>query len=153
MNNVTEYEDERLLAELGDAVRAAAQVPERFVAAGKAAFAWRTVDAELAELGYDSATTTETAPVGVRAEQAALRALSFVARELTIEVEVTADALLGQVVPPTPGEVQLQGAGGVAGTAQVDEVGWFSLPVPSGMFRLQVRTTDGRSVVTQWTTL
>ena len=43
-----------------------------------------------------------------------------------------------------PGEVQVQGTGGVAGTAQVDEVGWFSLPVPTGMFRLQVRTTDGR---------
>ncbi|MEU6408355.1 hypothetical protein [Microbispora sp. NPDC046933] len=46
-------DDDRLLEELGHAVREA-RVPESFVRAGKAAFAWRTADAELAEVQLDS---------------------------------------------------------------------------------------------------
>lgn len=40
--------DEHLLADLAEAVLAARKVPPRLVDAGKAAFAWHTVDAELA---------------------------------------------------------------------------------------------------------
>lgn len=47
--------DEELLAELGAALRTAEEVPAGFVNAGKAAFAWRGVDAELAALTFDSA--------------------------------------------------------------------------------------------------
>ncbi|HST65765.1 MAG TPA: hypothetical protein VLM05_11305, partial [Mycobacteriales bacterium] len=47
-------EDARLLAELGAAVRDGQAVPERFRAAARAAYGWRTVDAELAELLEDT---------------------------------------------------------------------------------------------------
>lgn len=145
-------DDEQLYTELGEAMRSAAAVPDRFVAAGKAAFAWRTVDAELAELSYDS--VVDGALAGTRAEPAALRSLTFVASGVTIEVELTEDALLGQVVPPQPGSVQLRQKDGSATTAPVDDVGWFVLrPLPVGLFRLLVHTADGRSVLTEWATL
>jgi hypothetical protein len=143
-------DDEQLLAELAEAVRAAGDVPAGFIAAGKAAFAWRNVDAELATL-----TDASTAGlVGTRAEPASLRSLSFVARELSIEVEVTADALLGQIVPAQPGEVRLHQRDGSTRTVPVDDVGWFVVrPVPEAMFRLLVRTAGGSAVITEWVTL
>lgn len=145
MSDVTD--DERLLAELAEAVRAAREVPAQFIAAGKAAFAWRNVDAELATLAEDSATTL----LGTRAEQATLRSLSFVASELSIEVEVTAEALLGQVVPPQSGLMQLHVRAGSAQTVPVDGVGWFVIrPVPGSMFRLHLRTAEGAAVITEW---
>lgn len=144
-------DDERLLAELGDALRSADEVPRRFVDAGKAAYTWRSVDAELAALTFDSA-TSELATT-TRAEPATLRALTFAAADLTIEVEVTSDALLGQVVPPQAGEVTLELRDGTTYTAPIDEVGWFALrPLPAATFRLQVATEAGE-VRTDWVTL
>jgi hypothetical protein len=145
-------DDERLLAALGEAVRARREVPARFVQTGKAAFAWRDVDGELAALAHDSATSELVA--GTRAEQAELRALTFVASRLTIEIEVAPDALLGQLVPPQPGEVELHRRDGVATSARADDVGWFAIrPLPGGLFRLRVRPDGGSTVVTEWTML
>jgi hypothetical protein len=144
--------DDGLVAELREAVRAAGEVPERFLDAGRAAFAWRIADAELARLTRDSATE----PVGAAtraAEPTTVRSVSFVARELSIEVDLTDDALRGQVVPPQPGEVDLRRSDGSIRTVPVDEVGWFVIrPVPHMMFRLHVRTADGVTVITQWLT-
>jgi hypothetical protein len=147
-------DDERLLTELGEALQAAREVPPRFVEAGKAAFTWREVDAELAELGFDSADEPAGALAGTRADPAALRAMTFVAGAVTIEVEVTAAALQGQVVPPQAGEIELRGRDGSATAVPVDEVGWFVFaPPPAGLFRLHLRTADGTRVLTTWTTL
>lgn len=144
-------DDERLAADLADAMRSAEQVPASFVRAGKAALAWRTVDAELAQLTFDSAGAQ---PAGVRADTAPLRALTFTASQVTIEIEVATDALLGQIVPPQPGELELQPRTGTPHTVPVDDVGWFRLsPRPAGLFRLRLRTTSGLSVDTEWITL
>lgn len=143
--------DQDLLAELEEAMRAARAVPDRIIAAGRSAFAWRNIDAELVALTHDAA---GAALSGTRAEPASVRALTFVASNLTIEVEVTADALHGQVVPPQPGEIELRDRTGTIGTTPVDEVGWFVLgPPPPGMFRLHLRTAAGTAVVTEWVTL
>jgi hypothetical protein len=148
-----DIDDDRLLAELAEALRAEQDVPPGFLAAGSAAFAWRSVDAELAALRHDSATATLD-EAGTRAEPAQLRALTFVSSELTIELEVTADALVGQVIPPRSGEIELERPQGRSGAVTVDEVGWFAIrPIPSGPVRLHLRTDDGRSVRTEWTTL
>jgi hypothetical protein len=103
-------DDDRLLAELGEAVRAGRAVPEQFVQIGKAAFAWHDIDAELARLTFDSApgagmAAAGAAAAGLRSDRAALRSLTFVSSELTIELEVHPDAIRGQVVPPQPGTV------------------------------------------------
>jgi hypothetical protein len=145
-------DDEHLLAELGAAVREAREVPARFVAAGRAAFAWHDIDAELAGLAYDSAAGTTAA--GTRGTTAARRTLTFAAGRLTIELEVTADALRGQVVPSLAGVVELSGRDGAVRMVTLDDVGWFVVrPVPAGLVRLLVRTSDGLSVVTEWVTL
>jgi hypothetical protein len=144
------FDDDRLLAELGAAMRGAAQVPARFVEVGKSAFAFRGVSAEIAALTHDSA---GAALAGTRAEPA-LRSLTFVAGELAIELEITADALVGQVVPPRSGEIELVGPTGPIATTGVDDVGWFALrPAPTGPVRLHLRTADGESIHTEWTTL
>lgn len=144
--------DEQLLHDLDEALRTAREVPTRFVQAGQAAFAWYNIDAELAELTNDSA-LDNALTAGTRAEPASVRALTFVASQLTIEVEVTPDALLGQVVPPQSGEIELLGRDGSARTLPIDDVGWFVIrPVPTGLFRLHVRTADA-AAVTEWITL
>jgi hypothetical protein len=143
--------DDRLLADLGAAVREAAQVPESFLAAGRAAFAWRTIDAEIATLTAGE-TATVRGPDGP--DPARLRAFTFAARAVTIELEVGEDALVGQVVPPAPGRIELRSPAGPPIEAAVDELGWFALrPMPAGMFRLYLHPANGSPVVTEWVTL
>jgi len=145
-------DDDRLLAVLADALDDARAVPPGFVEAGKAAYAWRTIDAELAALTYDSA-VDDLAGV-LRADSATLRALTFAAAELTIELELTAEALLGQISPVEAGDATAY-SGPVTdevneiGTAVIDELGFFVLrPVPGEPFRLLCRTASGTTVLT-----
>jgi hypothetical protein len=145
---VTWESDEDLLADLAEAVITAREVPARLVGAGKAAFAWHTVDAELATLASD-----ESEPAGTRAETAAIRAMTFVASHATIEVEVTAEALLGQVAPPGAGEIWSRQADGLVRTVPVVALGWFTVrPGPTGMFRLELTQPTGPRVLTAWIT-
>ncbi|SDX97098.1 hypothetical protein SAMN05421504_10484 [Amycolatopsis xylanica] len=140
--------DEELLAELEAALRAADEVPAGFVDAGKSAFTWRGIDAELT---FDSA-GAELA--GTRADPASVRALTYSAAEVTLEVEVGPDALHGQVVPPQAGELDVRLRDGGTTTVPVDAVGWFVVrPKPAGTFRLRLRTADGKTVLTDWTSL
>lgn len=144
-------DDDQLLAELREALHTADEVPAGFIAAGKAAYAWRTVDAELAALAEEM--SDGAAPAGTRAEHAVVRALSFRAANLSIELEVTAEAILGQVVPPGAGRVEVQSQAGAERETVVDETGWFTIrPLPSTIFRLHLRTASG-DVVTEWITL
>jgi hypothetical protein len=147
------WDDEALLAELQQAVRARRAVPPEFVEAGKNAFAWRDIDAELAQLTYDSTRDRDHAP-STRAEAASIRALTFSSAHLTIELEVTWDALLGQIIPARAATIKVQPRTGAEMTLPADEIGCFSIhPIPSVPFRLQVRTAAGIDVITGWITL
>ena len=152
-----QWADDRLMAELGAAVRAARAVPPEFIQAGQAAYTWRTVNAELAALTYDSASdpaAPAAAGTAVRAEEASPRFLAFAGSELTIEMEIGPDSIVGQIVPPEPGHVDACPAAGAAVTAQIDEIGCFIIaPLPSSPFRLHCHTTAGVSVLTTWITL
>jgi hypothetical protein len=152
-------DDDQLLAALDDALGTAQAVPPEFVEAGKAAYAWRTIDAELAALTYDSATDAELVSA-TRAEPATLRALTFASAGLTIDLEVRPDELLGQVSPEQAGRVTAY-AGTVAaddepgttevGTAGIDELGFFIIrPLPVEPFRLLCQTAAGLMVLTGW---
>ena len=145
-------DDERLLAALRAALRSERDVPPEFIAMGKATFAWRGIDAELATLTHDSALEgAEAGSAGLRSESASLRYLTFISGELTLEIEVTQDALLGQLVPPSPGRVEVRTADGDVVTADIGQVGDFTIrPVPRGSFRLYCHTTDGTNVLTSW---
>jgi len=147
------YDDEELLAALRQALAERQAVPPEFVEAAKNAFAWHNIDAELAELTYDSSRDAEHAP-STRAETASIRALTFTSAHLTIELEVTGDALVGQVVPVQAGTIEVQVQSGPATAFPADEIGCFSIaPIPDGPFRLYCRTAAGVDAVTGWVTL
>ena len=93
------WDDEELLAALGEAMRARQAVPEWFVETGKNAYAWYDIDTELAQLTYDSLGDRERA-AAVRSESASIRALAFTSARLSIELEVGAGSLLGRIIPP-----------------------------------------------------
>src|ERR1700724_4753574 len=93
------WDDERLLAALSEAMKARQAVPSWFIETGKNAYAWHDIDAELAQLTYDSNDDRREAVV-VRSEMASIRALTFTSPHLTVELEVTEGSLLGQIIPP-----------------------------------------------------
>ena len=144
--------DEQLLAALGEALRARQAVPEWFVETGKNAYAWHNIDAELAQLTYDSSRDEDTV-AAVRSEAASIRALTFTSGRLSIELEVAESSLLGQIIPPRAGTLEDQTTAGVT-CSPVDEIGCFVVdPIPSSPFRLRCRTQDGADVLTGWITL
>ena len=148
-------DDDQLLAALAEALRSEQSVPAEFIAIGKAAFSWRDIDAELAILTYDSAFEgAEAELAGARSEPASLRYLTFASGELTVEIDVTVDAILGQLVPPGPGRVEVRTADGALITAVIDQGGGFTIrPVPRGSFRLYCHSANGASIVTNWLVL
>ena len=145
-------DDDQLLAALGEALRSGTSVPAEFIAMGTAAFAWHGIDAELAALTHDPALEGAEAELsGVRCEPASLRHLRFASGELTLEIEVSDDALLGQLVPPGPGRVEARTADGTTATAVIDPGGGFTIrPVPPGSFRLHCHPANGAGVLTNW---
>jgi hypothetical protein len=148
-------DDDQLLAALREAFRSARSVPAEFTATAKATFAWRDIDAELATLTWDSISAGAGAELaGQRADPASLRSLTFDSGELTLEIEVTENALLGQLVPPGPGRIEARTIGGDAVTTVINQVGGFTIcPIPRGPFRLYCQTTGGANVLTSWLAL
>ena len=147
------YDDEDLMAALRQALAERQAVPPEFVEAAKSAFAWHNIDAELAELTYDSSRDAEHAP-STRAETASIRALTFTSAHLTLELEVTHDSLLGQIVPAQAGTIKVQLRDGAETTVPADRIGRFTIrPIPSGAFRLHCRTSADADALTGWITL
>jgi hypothetical protein len=145
--------DDMLIAELREALAERAAVPPEFIAIARSAYAWHHIDAELAQLIYDSQDDAELS-TSVRSESAVIRALTFAAPSFSIEVEVTDDALLGQLIPPQPGTVETQLLAGDSADSAIDEVGCFAVePKPDGRFRLRFHTSGQPDVITGWLTL
>jgi hypothetical protein len=143
-------DDDRLLDALGDALRAG-PVPEDLVEAGRRAYAAHDIDAQFAALIYDSARDDRAELVATRAEPAFLRAMTFGSAGLTIDIEINEDAILGQLLPPHAGMVNVQLAKGEGITVPIDEAGGFVVrPIPSASFRLHCHTGAGVSVLTDW---
>lgn len=118
--------NDALLAELRALAAASDSVPPDAIAAARSAIAWRTMDAELAELTADTSIGPQLA--GVRGV-ASPAMLTFEAPGLAVEVEVTevgrGRRLLGQLVPAGPGEVEIRHGGGRL-TVTADEIGRFA---------------------------
>lgn len=142
-------DDDELLAFLDESLRTEEEVPPDFIAAAKAAFTWRSIDAELASLVYDS----EREPALTRTQTADLRALTFASAHVTIELELTDSGLLGQVVPTAPARVDVQTTAGVTVSVTADELGCFTIrEIPPEPFRLRVRVDETIDVLTTWIT-
>ena len=146
-----DWDDDRLLGALRQALRARQAVPSWFIETGRNAFAWHNIEAELAQLTYDS---SREPVAGLRSETASIRALTFTSAHLSLELEVTDGSLLGQVIPPQAGTLETQTRAGTTTSTPVDEIGCFAVePIPASPFRLRYRTADGADVLTGWITL
>jgi hypothetical protein len=149
-----------LLEELQSLLARVDPMPARLLEQVRRSFCWRTIDAELAELSFDSLTDQEFA-LAVRsgADTAAEpRMLGFGAvvrgEDLSIEVEVSASGdapmLVGQVFPAGATTVAVQAGTGGSFEVPVDELGRFVIePLPCGPVRLRVEHA-GRVVQTAW---
>jgi hypothetical protein len=116
--------------------------------AALAAWSWRTVDEELAELAYDSGAEPELA--GVRGDTRH-RQLTFEWDGSTLEVELYGRELLGQVLPGRRVRVRLSTPDGQGPELDSDDRGRFRAEeVPSGVFRLSYDAHDGPRRSTGW---
>jgi hypothetical protein len=143
--------DDQLLARIAGAL-AADPVPEAVLDAARATFTWRTIDAELASLVFDSA---DEGLVGVRSTETA-RQMTFRTPGVEIELVVVSETrrrIVGQLVPPQEAEIALHHQDETR-TARSDRLGRFTFPdVPSGSVRLTCKLEDesGAVIQTEWT--
>jgi hypothetical protein len=143
-------DDDQLLDVLQDALTITREMSPDFIDVGKAAYVWRTIDAELAALTYDSVWDGGELAL-TRADSAMLRTLTFGSDALTIELELTSDEVLGQISPPEGGTVSLRTDTEELGRATVDDLGFFIVrPVPGRPFRVLCQTDSGVTVLTGW---
>jgi len=142
-----------ILTTLRGVIDRADPVPATVVEAARAAYTWRTIDAELAELTADSA----MASAGVRSSSGS-RLLTFKGADIEVEVEVaetgTTRRLAGQLVPVGPARISVRWA---SGTQEIvaDELGRFTVDhVPAGTISLAVgREGAEHPVVTSWVSI
>lgn len=145
-------DDDQLLAEVRIALTGHDAVPATVSEAAKAAYSWRTIDAELAALSYDSFLDDKEL-AGVRSAAGEARMLTFDAGELTVEIAIERGRIIGQLVPPQAGEIQVRYAGGST-TVQADEMGIFTCDdVPRGPVSLRCTGVGAVPVVTDWIVL
>jgi hypothetical protein len=144
-------EDAALLAALRAAAASVDPVPPDAVLAARSALAYLRLDAELAVLGFDS---DERELVGVRAERAAVRQLSFQTGAVEIELEIVADGehreLIGQCIPAMVIEVTVRQPD-LERTITTDDLGRFTTDIAPGPVSLRCSwpSTD-QAVETTW---
>ncbi len=156
-DDVGNLDDDALMALLDEAVKEADAVPDRRREAARAAFTWRSVDDELAELLHDSALDAGAA---VRSSAGGPRSLAFGRSGLTLEVEVDGDQVLGEVIAvgeAASGDglasVTLQCPETPDVTTTVDAAGFFRFAgVGTGAVRFVVER-GGWSLTTPWVNL
>lgn len=143
-------DDDRLLADLRAALHDMGPIPAEVVTAGKAAFELRTLDLELALLTYDSERDPELAEA-FRANALAVRRMVFSLDGTSLDIDVLADALVGQVHPASPGDLTIEFRDGERVVVELEESGMFTVPVSRpAEIRLRVEPTDRRGFVTEW---
>lgn len=158
--------DDELLAELRAMLGELDPVDPGLLEQARQAYSWRTIDAELAELSYDSFADREVL-AAVRdggVPGTGPRLLGFGTDlsgdeedPLTVEVEVTAGAgrgsLVGQLMPPRSALVHVERFDARTGRTDpvpADDLGRFRIdPVPVGPVRLRIDTGD-RVIETSW---
>ena len=147
------WSDDELLEELRIALREEERVDESLIRAAKAAFTWRAVDAELETLYLDADLRLSADALVRDAASPAPRSLTFRGERLTVEIEIDQAGIIGQLIPPQPGQVTLVSADGRQQTTLSDELGCFAFAdPPSGSLRLECRLGADR-LVTEWVTV
>ncbi|MFG2944606.1 hypothetical protein [Streptomyces adustus] len=121
-------------------------VPAELYRIAMEAFALRDLDARIAELTFDSLTDA----IPVRGVLDPPRMLTFRAEGLSVDVEVTSEGLMGQVLPPQTARIEVLSGPRTAAPLTADDLGRFTCDAPpSGPFALRLRT-GAEVVVTEW---
>jgi hypothetical protein len=145
---------EATLRRLSELRQVTDRVPDRVRSDAAVAFAWRSVDDELAALVYDSDHDPEVLE-NVRGEPAAARNLTFRAPGLVLEVEVSRDRqreIVCQVVPPQPARLSVRHLRSEVAD-QLDDEGTFcvgGLPPGPVSLRCEPLAEGASSVATSW---
>ncbi|MBB5928164.1 hypothetical protein [Streptomyces echinatus] len=140
------FADALLEEELRQAAAVLDPVPAELVQTVLDAFVLHDLDARLAELTFDS--VVDALPV--RGVVDAPRMLTFRSGEVTVDVEVTGDGLIGQVLPPQSVRIEVLGGPGAARPVTADTLGRFTSDTPpAGPFALRLRT-GAEVIVTEW---
>jgi hypothetical protein len=153
-NEALDPEDERLLEELRRAAGRYDPPPAWVMDAARSSLTWRTIDAELAALSFDSAVDQ---PASAVRSEGGPRQLTFEAPGLNIEVEVSADGtrrqLVGQLTPSQLARIDIRHAGGIT-TVDTDDLGRFRADaISAGPVSLRCHPTAPLSAtpfVTEW---
>lgn len=152
MSESTSQHEERLLSQLRRGLDESDPAPADVTDFAKAALSWQTIDADLAQLTYDSIEESNSATVrGV----AVSRMLAFESGEWTIDLEhdpVTGH-LIGQIEPAGVVTIELHVLDTVL-VSDTDEQGRFSFQgIQSGPFALVIRFDGDETVKTEWVIL
>ncbi|MEU7473456.1 hypothetical protein AB0A94_33900 [Streptomyces sp. NPDC044984] len=141
-----DFDDGLLEEELRQAAAVLDPLPPALLQIAVDAYALHDLDARVAELTFDSLVDA----IPVRGATDVPRMLTFTAGEVTLDVEVTAEGLMGQVLPPRPARVEVLGGPQTTVPLTTDDLGRFTTATPpSGPFALRLRTDDD-VVVTEW---
>lgn len=156
-NEALDPEDEQLLDELRGAAGRYDPPPASVMDAARSSLTWRTIDAELAALAFDSAVDR---PAPTVRSAGGPRQLTFDAPGLSIEVEVspagTRRRLVGQLTPAQAARIDVRHAGGIT-TVDADALGRFRADgISAGPVSLRCHPTAPPSAprfVTEWVPL
>jgi erythromycin esterase-like protein len=143
-------DDDQLLADLAEAVRATDPMTDRIRRLGAEVPLYRRLDEdiELALLTYDSA--MDPALVARNGGAAEYRTLLFQARSGQVQIEAVGHQVIGQVMPSLGGTVSIDARDGTVATADVDDTGCFQVQsVPAGLLRV-VWTAPSGVLATEW---
>lgn len=141
-------DDETLMQDLHEAVQG--EVSERARVDARAAFAWRTIDDDLMRLAHDSSLADEVLVRSTAAGTA--RVVGFHGTDFSLEVELDAGTLMGQVVPGRRCRISVLSPAGEPRSVDTDESGCFSLPAPEGGPVRFVVAYGGATQSTEWLT-
>jgi multidrug efflux pump subunit AcrA (membrane-fusion protein) len=141
-----EFDVDLLEEELRQAASILDPVPAQLREMAVAAYALHDLDARIAELTFDSVVDA----IPVRGAVDAPRMLTFRAGDVTVDVEVTGQELLGQVLPPQQALIEVLTGPQAAAPLVTDDMGRFTGDAPPvGPFALRLRA-GGDVVVTEW---
>ncbi|MEW2300486.1 hypothetical protein AB0958_11005 [Streptomyces sp. NPDC006655] len=140
------FDLDALEEELRQAAAVLDPLPAGLLQTAMDAYALHDLDARIAELTFDSLVDA----VPVRGAEDPPRMLTFRAGGLTVDVELTGEGLLGQVLPPQPARVEVLGGPAAGHPLTADGMGRFAVDTPpAGPFALRLRA-GGEVIVTEW---
>lgn len=99
---------------------------------------------------YDLAVPGSGSSPPWRGDAGEARVLVYTAPPLELELEIMSGRVVGQIVPPGPGQILVETSGAATFQADADDIGFFELSgLPRGSVRLRCETPAGR-LVTDW---